>query len=130
MSIKKPSQEQTSSEGVLLRETLNVLVDSKPESDLDNFEAAFKKSREEEQERIAEFAEWIEDITRQSHQESDIEYDLMEPGPQTEAPIQLELNDVPTELTADLDDLVSEADTIETERERKEEKVDNAERSL
>jgi hypothetical protein len=135
VSVKKKSQEgkiETSPDGILLREMLDVLVDSKPESDFDNFEAAFKKSREEEQERAADFVEWIEDIAQQSHPESDIEYDLMEPAPQTEEPGEPGQNEAAHELTADYDELVPEADadTVEPRPDRKEEKVEDAERPL
>jgi hypothetical protein len=132
MSVKKPSREEASPEGILLREMLDAKIDSKVEDELADAEALFKKSREEEQERIADFAEWVRDTASQPHPESDIEYDLVEPAPETEAPTQLEEKHVPTELSAVFDQLVSEADpdTVEPERERKQEKVENAERPL
>jgi hypothetical protein len=131
MSVKKPIQEEASPEGTFLREMLDAQIDPKAEDELAAAEALFKKSREEEQERITEFAEWIEDITRQSHPESSFE-DRIEPAPQIEAPTQLEQNDVPTELTADFDNLISEADpdTVEPRPDRKEEKGEDAERPL
>jgi hypothetical protein len=131
MSVKKPIQEEASPEGILLREMLDAQIDSKVEDEFVDAEAFFKKSREEEQERIADFSEWVEDIAQQSDPESSyIDDDPLEPAAQMEARRdQLEQNETPTELTADFDE-VSEADAVEPERERKEEKVENAERPL
>jgi hypothetical protein len=132
MSAKKPSREEASPDGILLREMLDAQIDSKAEDELAAAEALFKKSREEEQERIADFAEWIEHIASQPHPEPDIEYDLVERAPQTEAVSEPSENESATEPAADFDQLVSEADadTVEPKPERKEEKVENAERPL
>jgi hypothetical protein len=116
MRDKKPCEEpektETSHERILLREMLDAQVDSKTEDELADAEALFKKSTEEEQERIADFSESIEDIAQQSHPEpSYIEHDPIEPAPQTKTrPGEIEQDRVPTELTADFDQLVSEAD--------------------
>jgi hypothetical protein len=60
LSVKKTSQEagkiEVSPEGILLREMPDASIDSKTENEFANAEALFKKSREEEQERIASFS--------------------------------------------------------------------------
>jgi hypothetical protein len=139
MSVRKSNQEagksEISPEGILLREMLDAPVYSKTENELADAEALFSKSREEEQVRIADFSEWIENIAQQSHPElSYVEDDPIELAPvtQTEArPGEIEQNDATPELTADLDLLVSEADadSVET-RGQKLEKEENAERPL
>jgi hypothetical protein len=121
--------------GMLLRRFLDAETRGHSSEDYDvlgRAEAFFRKSEEEEQERIADFSEWIEDIAQQSHPESFyIEDDPIEPAPQIE-PRQGEQREVLTELTAESDQLVSEADadTVEPKLDQKEEKVENAERSL
>ena len=131
MSVKK-SQDQKNEvtpEGTLLREMLDASVDSKAEDVFENAEALFKKSKEEEQERIVDFSEWIEDIARQAHPEIDFEDEPAESV--TQMPSEIEQNDTLTEPAVELDQLLSEvnADTAEA-HDQKEEKAENAERSL
>jgi hypothetical protein len=133
VSVKKKSQEgkiETSPEGILLREMLDVLVDSKPESDFDNFDAAFKKCREEEQERAADFVEWIEDIAQQAHPEPfHLDDEGMEWAPEVEmqSGAPAEPSPTPCELpTADLEILMTELDApLELKKEEEIERTDN-----
>jgi len=118
--------------GMLLRRFLDAETRDHSLEDYDVLERAevfFKKSEEEEQERTADFSEWIQDIVRQPHPEIAFENNPTESTIQ--APVEIEQNDATPELTADLDQLVSEADadTVET-HDKKEEKVENAERPL
>jgi hypothetical protein len=129
VSVKK-SQEKTEvgPEGVLLRELLDASIDSKTESDLPDAEALFKKSENEEQERITDFSEWVQDIVRQPHPEIDFQDDLTESVIQ--APAETEQDDVTPELTTDPDQLLSEADQDKVETNDQKEKGENAERPL
>jgi hypothetical protein len=138
MSIKKPSQEATienSPEGILLREMLDAQTDSKVEDELANAEALFKKSREEERERTADFAEWVRDTASQPHPELiHFEDDQVESTLTTESKTrfdQIEHDDAMAEPTADPDQIAPEVGhTVEPRPDQKEEKVENAERPL
>jgi hypothetical protein len=118
--------------GMLLRRFLDAETRDHSSEDydvLERAEAFFKKSEEEEQERIADFSEWIQETVRQPSPEIDFEDYRAESSPYTEKPNETE-QEALTELTADLDHLFLEAgaDTVDTKDQK--EKTENAERSL
>lgn len=128
MSAKK--KDEVSPEGILFREMLDASVGSKTEDEFADAEALFKKSREEEQERIADFSEWIENIAGQPHPEVYAEDDSAELAPVTQTetrPVEVEQNDASVELTADLDQLIAEAELDRADSHDQKEKMEIAE---
>jgi hypothetical protein len=106
--------------GMLLRHFLDAETRDHPFGEYDvveRAEAFFKKSEKEEQERISDYCEWVQDIVRQPHPEIDFEDDPIEST--TQMPAESVQNDVTGELAADLDQALLEADAdIETGKER------------
>jgi len=124
---------------------------------LERAEASFEKSREEEQKREADFAEWVKETSRQPHEEFEYEYDPMEsPTPMHTDAIAAKQSDTHTELILDLQGslkeepsepvidsendefpltdaklLLSELETSEElSADQRKEKIENAERPL
>jgi hypothetical protein len=117
--------------GMLLKELLDAetLDHTFGEYDVvERAEAFFKKSEKEEQERMADFSKWVEEIARRQHSEPFYEEDLieLEHAAQTDPQPEKAQDDI-NELAADLDELVSEPEAEAVKAHDKEEKVENEE---
>lgn len=120
--IEQGERREVSPQGNLLREMLD--ESTTQQKDFDTIERAenfFKKSADEEQERIDNFTEWIEDSTRQSHPEPTYEDEPIEsiqPKPELEAKPVIEHSPLESQ-TADIDILFAElyANPLEAKKE-------------
>jgi hypothetical protein len=117
--------------GELLKEFLDAETRRHPIGEFDvveRAEAFFKRSEKDEQEKIADYSEWVKEIARQPHSEPFYEEDPieLEHVAQTDPQPEKAQDDI-NELAADLDELVSEPEAEAVKAHDKEEKAENEE---
>jgi hypothetical protein len=117
--------------GMLLKEFLDAKTGDHLFGEYDvveRAEAMFKIAEEEEQERIADFSEWVKELARRPHSEPFYEEDPveLEHVAQTDPHREIAQDDM-DELAAELDELVCEPEVEAVQAHDKEEKAENEE---